>query len=145
MDSDWHYYSIGFHDIDRNGQGIQLYCTKLHIVFTPCSQVYARMTPGKTPDFTLRLLELFSDLLGQSIAETKKATRSRIFFIFCLSTFGMFVITFFFQESLNFACFVFYCFIFVQSMVLAVMVAVPYDSPINTAADVLMKSKMVTV
>ena len=32
-------------------------------------------------------------------------------------------------------------FFFFQSMVLAVMVAVPYDVPINYAADVLAKSK----
>ena len=65
------------------------------------AKVHSKMNPDKNTDSTLRLLELISDLLDQSIAKTEKAYRSRILFISCFSIFGMFAMTFFFKGSEN--------------------------------------------
>ena len=56
------------------------------------------MNPGTTSDLAKRLLEVFANLLGGVFDKTVNSTGSRIFFTLCFSTFGMFVITFFWQE-----------------------------------------------
>ena len=68
-----------------------------------CCKGKCKNESGKNTDSTLRLLELISDLLDQSVAKTEKADRSRILFISYFSIFGMFVMTFFFKGSENYS------------------------------------------